>query len=162
MSASAHRAETHRTLGPHSRRIALGMLDGRRREARLMRGVVAELSAHCGGAPSAVQLAIIHQAAQIKLRLLMMDARFAETGEVSERDSRCYLAHANSCSRLLRQLGLKGAAERAPSLAELLAQPYAPPTSEAPTPAAAHAATSSPPTAVPPHSTPTAAATEAA
>lgn len=50
-----------------------------------------------------------------------MDRNFAKSQQMTEHDSRTYLAWSNSYSRLLRQLGLKGAAERAPSLADLLA-----------------------------------------
>ncbi len=87
-----------------------------------MRETRAELTAHVGGTPSATQRALIEQAAQLALRLAAMDRKFAETGGQTEHDSRTYLAWSNSYSRLLRQLGLKGAAERPKSLADHLAE----------------------------------------
>ena len=109
-----------RTIGPHSRRIALGMIDGRRREARLMREVRDELIQHCGGRPSTVQRKLCERAAVLALRLAMMDAK-APDGSLTERDAREYLCWHNAYVRTLRELGLKGAEEKPPTLAELLA-----------------------------------------
>jgi len=113
-----------RTIGPHSRRIALGMIDGRRREARLMREVRDELIQHCGGRPSTVQRKLCERAAVLALRLALLDAK-APDGSLTERDAREYLCWHNAYVRTLRELGMKGAAERPPTLAELLAQPPA-------------------------------------
>jgi hypothetical protein len=107
------------TIGPHS--LSLAKLDGRTREARLMRETRAALTAHVGGAPSATQRALIERACQLTLRLAAMDQRFADTGGQTDHDSRVYLAWSNSLTRTLREIGLKGAAERAPTLAEVLA-----------------------------------------
>lgn len=107
-------------LGPHSRPTALAKLDGRRREARLMRDAVTALTRHVGGAPSEVQRALIHRAAVLALRLALMDAKTAD-GIMPERDTREYLAWNNSYVRTLRQLGLKGAAQKGPDLASYLA-----------------------------------------
>jgi hypothetical protein len=121
MSDSIHRPETTHRIGPHCAPHILAKVDGRTREARLMRETRAELTAHVGGKPSATQRALIEQLVQLRLRIATMDRRFAETGETTAHDSRTYLAWANSYSRLLRQLGLKGAAERPPTLAEVIA-----------------------------------------
>lgn len=96
-------------------------LDGRTREAKLVRTIRAELTAHVGGSPSAVQRALIEQAAQIKLRLATMDRKFAETGEQTEHDSRVYLAWSNSLARLMKQLGLEAAREKPQRLSDYLA-----------------------------------------
>ena len=56
------------------------------------------------------------------LRLALMDADGSQSGEMSERNSRQYLAWANSLSRLLRQIGLKGAAQPQPTLRDHLAK----------------------------------------
>lgn len=109
-------------LQPYSRPAALAKLDGRTREARLVRDVRADLVKHVGGNPSATQLWLIEQAIQLKLRLALMDAKLAETKEQTAHDSRTYLAWSNSFSRILRQIGMKGAAEKPPSLAEYLAE----------------------------------------
>jgi hypothetical protein len=129
-------------IGPYSRPKALAKLDGRRREARLMSEARAELTAHVGGAPSATQRALIEQCAQLRLRLACMDRRFAEAGTFTEHDSKTYLAWSNSYSRTLRQLGMKGAAERGPTLAEIMAA--APPSRVRTAPAAAPDAQPSP------------------
>jgi hypothetical protein len=106
---------------------ALAKLDQRTREARLVRSVRAQLTAHVGGKPSATQAALIEQAAQLALRIATMDRDFAKSGGLTEHDSKAYLAWANAYGRLMRHLGLKGAAERGPSLAEHLAAHASPP-----------------------------------
>ena len=98
----------------------------RTREGRLLKRMRVELIAHVGGKPSATQRAMIDQCAQLRLRLAVMDRAFAQSGgAMTAHDTRTYLAWANSYSRLLRQLGLQGVAERAPTLAEILATPAA-------------------------------------
>jgi hypothetical protein len=109
----------------------LGRPDGRTKEGRLLTAIRAELTAHVGGAPSATQKALIEQAAQIRLRLAMMDKQFAETGEMVEHNSRVYLAWSNSYARLLRQLGLKGTSEKAPTLRGYIASRKQPASVEA-------------------------------
>ena len=56
-------------VGPHSQRIALGAIDGRLREAKLMKEITEELLEHCGGQPSAVQKRLIQRTAMLHLRL---------------------------------------------------------------------------------------------
>jgi hypothetical protein len=80
-----------------------------------------DLIAHCGNRPSATQLAIIEQAAELKVRLAVMDQEFIRTGRRSAHASRDYLAWSNSLVRLLRQLGTHGEAEKVPTLADYLA-----------------------------------------
>ena len=71
----------------------------------------AALIAHCGGRPSATQACMIEQAAELKLRLAVMDRAFIRTQHRSAHASRDYLAWSNSLVRLLAQLGLKAASE---------------------------------------------------
>jgi hypothetical protein len=94
---------------------------GRTREAQQAKQFRAQLIAHLGGRPSTTQAALIEQAVQLRLRLSTMDRRYAETRTFTEHDSRVYLAHANSYSRLLRQLGLQATPERPIPLAQRLA-----------------------------------------
>jgi hypothetical protein len=108
-------------IGPHSRPGRLALVDGRTAEAKLMRGVKADLAKHCGGAPSATQRMLIDQAAMLTLRLHLMDKESIADPALSERNGRQYLAWANSLSRLLRQLGLEGMPERQPTLKDHLA-----------------------------------------
>jgi hypothetical protein len=74
-----HAATTQR-IRPTHRSVDLAKRDGRTREARLMRETRAELAAHVGGRPTAVQSALIERAAQLSLRIAAMDRRFAELG----------------------------------------------------------------------------------
>ncbi len=99
----------------------LARLDGRTKKARLLRQIRAELTAHVGGQPSATQRTLIEQAAQLQLRVAVMDAKFAATGAQTDHNSRTYLAWANSLSRLLRQLGVKARSADAPDLRSYLA-----------------------------------------
>ena len=108
-------------LGVYSRPTALARLDMRSAEGRLLSRVRADLTAHVGGNPSAVQRALIDQIAMLQLHIAMMDARALRNGRLSERDGRQYLAWSNSAARLLRQLGMKGAAAKPRTLAEHLA-----------------------------------------
>jgi hypothetical protein len=100
-------------------------LDGRTKESRLLEDVRRDLVRHVGNKPSATQRQLIERACQLTLRVALMDQAFAETGEMSDHTSRVYLAWSNSLSRTLRELGLKGAAERTPSLADYLRSPDA-------------------------------------
>jgi hypothetical protein len=68
-----------------------------------------ELTLHCGGTPSATQAAIIEQAAEIKLRLVVMDEDFRRTGRRSAHASRDYLSWSANLVRTVARLGLKGA-----------------------------------------------------
>jgi hypothetical protein len=108
-------------LGPYSRTAILSKLDGRTREARLIRGTRAALMAHVGGKPSAVQQTLIERACQLQIRIAMMDRDFAAGCVQTEHDSRTYLAWSNSLTRTLRELGVKAVSERAPNLQEFLA-----------------------------------------
>ena len=107
-------------LGPYSRTATLSKLDGRTREARLMRGTRAALIAHVGGKPSVVQQTLIERTCQLQIRIAMMDRDFAGGGAQTEHDSRTYLAWSNSLTRTLRELGLKGAADKPPTLNDYL------------------------------------------
>ena len=79
------------------------------------------LVGHVGGAPSAVERALIARAARLALYVELMDERSLPTGQMSERDARQRLAWENTLRRTLVALGLKGAAPKAPSLADYLA-----------------------------------------
>jgi hypothetical protein len=97
-----------RGLGPHSRRHRLGYLDGRTFEARLYKQFRDDLIGHVGGTPSIPQVAIIERCAWIRVRLALMDTKIADA-DMTEQDSHCYLAWANTLGRLLARLGLEPA-----------------------------------------------------
>jgi hypothetical protein len=97
-----------RRAGPYSR-LDLPTFNGRTREGAFLRGVRAELVKHVGGKPSATQTALIEAAAQLRLRISLMDRRFGETRIQSEHDSRTYLAWVGALGRLMQRLdGLQG------------------------------------------------------
>src|SRR5579859_7878760 len=104
---------------------SLALLDYRTREGRLLKHVRGELTAHIGGKPTAVQAALIDRAALLTLHVAMLDAKALGPGGrpgMSGHDQRAYLAFSNSLARALRELGIEpAAAERAPSLADILA-----------------------------------------
>jgi hypothetical protein len=114
-------SEKVRQIGPHSRPHRLLKLDGRTREATLLREARDQLIEHVGGAPSAVQLRLIERAALLTLHVAMFDARALAGNGLSERDGRQYLAYSNSLARALAQLGLKPSVAPVPTLAEVLA-----------------------------------------
>jgi hypothetical protein len=109
-----------RGLGPHSRRHRPGYLDGRTFEARLYKQFRDDLIAHVGGTPSIPQIAIIERCAWIRVRLALMDTKIAN-GEMTEQDSHCYLAWANTLTRLLARLGLEPAGAKPVDPADFLA-----------------------------------------
>jgi hypothetical protein len=96
-----------RRAGPYSR-LDLPTFSGKTREGALLRGVSAELVKHVGGHPSATQAVLIAAAAQLRVRISLMDRRFSETQTQTEHDSRTYLAWVGSLGRLMTRLdGLK-------------------------------------------------------
>ena len=110
-----------RSIAPYSRPAALAKLDGRTKEARLVRETRADLTAHVGGNPSATQRALIERAVQLSLRIAAMDRKFGQAGTMTEHDSRTYLAWSACLSRAMRDLGLKSAAQAPRSLKDHIA-----------------------------------------
>jgi len=99
----------------------LARLDGRTREARLLRQIRAELTAHCGGSPSATQRIAIDRAAALTLHVARMDAKAAEQGGMSDHARREYLAADSSLRRMLQLLGADAKARAAPTIHDLMA-----------------------------------------
>lgn len=110
-----------RKIGPHSRPKSLAKIDGRTREAALMRRTREALVAHVGNCPTATQRVMIDQAVQLTIRIAAMDRKYAETGEQTDFDSRTYLAWTGSLTRLMRTLGLEAAPPPKQSHAQWLA-----------------------------------------
>jgi hypothetical protein len=94
-------------------------LDGRTREAALKRRVSENLLRHLGEA-SAVQRQLVDRAAMLTVHIELFDRRALASGGLDQGDAREYLDLNNSLVRILRQLGLKGAAPKVTSLAELI------------------------------------------
>jgi len=80
-------------------------IDGRSADGRFLRRVRADLALHCGGKPSATQHALIDRIAWLRLRIAAMDSRTASAKQMTECDSRTYLAWVGTLSRLMRELG---------------------------------------------------------
>jgi hypothetical protein len=108
-----------RSLSPHSRPSRIATLDKRSCEWRRLCEIRAGLLDHLGGVASPVQVALAERAATLTLHVEMFDKRAFANGGLDEKSSRVYLGYTNSLSRLLRTLGVKGAAHAAPTLASL-------------------------------------------
>src|SRR3954447_15270922 len=92
--------------GPYTRRNALDRLDRRSVSFKFMQQERAGLIAHCGGNPSTVQLALIDQIAWLRLHLrTMTNKMMAAGGNLTELDSRTFLAWNNSPARPRLPLG---------------------------------------------------------
>lgn len=113
---TTHFDETRRK--PKRNRISpyspLASLDGRSKEAQLLRKIRTELIAHVGGNPSAVERALIERAAILSLRLAQLDAKIAAGTAFGRHDNDHYLAWSNGLGRTLARLGLKPASAAAP------------------------------------------------
>ena len=95
-------------IGPWSGPNRLTRIDGRTRESKLVRETRAELLAHVGSNPSVVQLALIEQLIQLRLRISVMDRKWIKSGKATDLDNRTYLSWVNTYSRQLERLGVAG------------------------------------------------------
>lgn len=80
-------------------------LDGRSAAARIYRRTKRDLTAQVGGKPSATQALLIERAAILSLHMSYIDARTLQAGQISDHDSRTYLAWSNTLTRTVRELG---------------------------------------------------------
>lgn len=87
-------------------------LDGRSSERRFMKKLRAELLTQIGGPPTAVERALIEQAVALALRLRAMDLRFLAGGQMSEHDSRTYLAWSGHYTRTVQRIGVMAPGKR--------------------------------------------------
>jgi hypothetical protein len=110
-------------VGPYSRNSTLRKMDGRSREARLLKSMRAELIAHVGGKPNVAQRILIDQAAELRLRIALMEAETLEPGEMTERRQVQFLAWTGALTRLLKDLGLQGVPQAPPSLSDVMRKP---------------------------------------
>lgn len=95
--------------GPAPRRpggnaTTLAKLDTRTKEGRLLKQVRAELVAHVGGAPDAVQAALIERVAMLRLHLARLDASML--AHPAEADHQRYAALSTALAAALVQLGV--------------------------------------------------------
>ncbi|HUA81239.1 MAG TPA: hypothetical protein VL997_12755 [Dyella sp.] len=103
-------------------RPSLKKLDGRSREARYRRDLRAELMRHVGNAPSATQEVLIDIAVDTAFEIEAMKARRGDDGTLSLHDHRAMLAYQNTLRRTMTALGIKGAAQRGPDHAAVMAE----------------------------------------
>ena len=116
------RVKLKRFINPEYRPAALGRLDRRTWQARLLRDTKRELLTYLGVKATPMQLFLIEQIAELRLRLALFNRKVNEHGQMSRHDSRTYLAWNNSYRLLLRELGLEEhASGREPSLDTVLA-----------------------------------------
>jgi hypothetical protein len=117
-------AATTSAIGPYCRPHALAKLDGRTREAALMRRVLADLTRHVGGAPTVVQRMLIERAAVLTLRLAQLDRKILADHALTIHDNNHAIAWQNALTRALVALGVHQQAAPALSLSQYLADHY--------------------------------------
>jgi hypothetical protein len=109
-----------KTIGPRSPTERLVKLDYRTELGRSVKKLHAELTEHCGGAPSATQRAINEAAAMLHMRMEMLNSKTVDQGlGAGDGDDRRFLAYSNSFSRLMKQLGQKSAPRPTVSLGRI-------------------------------------------
>ena len=108
-------------VGPYSRPKKLALLDGRRAEAKLMREVRDDLTAHIGGKPTVTQRMLVNRAAVLSLRIHLLDRLTLSDAGLSEKNAREAVCWENALRRTLIALGTKSAADRTPSIKDFLA-----------------------------------------
>src|SRR5689334_6635113 len=96
-----------RRLGRYSRDKSIVNVDYRTRKGMFMRKVREELTAHCGGNPSAVQRALIERAVILSLKVAQFDARIIANEPLGLRDSNYALAWNNALRRTVAALGVQ-------------------------------------------------------
>jgi hypothetical protein len=79
------------------------------------------LTAHVGGAPNERQKVVIESIVRVEWLIMRLSARLEDEGELPAHASRELLAFHNHLRLLSRELGLKPAAAKPPSLAEYIA-----------------------------------------
>jgi hypothetical protein len=88
-------------LGPYSCLYKLAKLDGRTREAALVRRVREELLAHVGQRPTITQRLLIDRAAILSLRLAQIDRRIFADETLTILDNNQTVAWQNALTRVL-------------------------------------------------------------
>jgi hypothetical protein len=84
--------------------------------------VRAELIEHVGGNPTPPMRALVEQAAQLRVRIALMDRKFATDGKQTDHDSRTYLAWVGTLGRLMERLERMRASKPTKSPQERLAE----------------------------------------
>ena len=114
-----------RRIGPYSRNIrrgALASIDGRSRAGKLLRRVEAELLAQISGEPTFAQKLLCRRAARAVWMLDELDMKLVEGRNWNACDSNTQGGLSNSLRLILRELGIKAAPAKKPTLASYLAE----------------------------------------
>jgi hypothetical protein len=111
-----------RKVGPYSSPNILAKLDGRTREAALMRRVRADLTVHVGGDPTFPQRLLIDRAVVLALRVAQIEAKMIAGETLTLHDNNHAIAWHNAFRRTIAALGLGPAATAQPTLAEAMAE----------------------------------------
>jgi hypothetical protein len=98
-----------RRIKTYSRPDMLAKLDGRTREAALMRAIRESLVDHVGGRPSTVQALLIERAAVLALKCAQIDAKILSGEHMTRHDNEHGLAWLNAYRRTLVALGIEPA-----------------------------------------------------
>jgi hypothetical protein len=109
-----------RPIGPYWRPVTLAKLDGRTKEAAVLRRVRADLTAHVGGVPSVTQRMLIERAAVLHLRLAQIDAKIFADGVLTIHDNNQAIAWQNALTRALVALGIRKAKAKSATLVDLI------------------------------------------
>jgi hypothetical protein len=98
-------------------------IDGRSVEGKFLRRIEAELVEQVGGAPSFAQRLTIRRIARLMLQAELFDAKMG-SGDWTPHDSRTASGVNNAVLRALKDIGIKGRAEKPPSvsLADVVAR----------------------------------------
>ena len=115
--------KNHAQIGPHSRALRPGNVDGRTRLGKLLRATRRDIVAALGGAVTPMQALLVDRVAEKHARcLLLAEAMLTTTDSAAAFESeRRYVMYANSMRRDLTVLGLDRRAGEAPSLGEYVA-----------------------------------------
>ena len=113
-------AQLRSRVGVFSSQRAVRDLDGRTREAAIVKRTIADLTAQVGGKPTAAQQLLIHATAVVVLRIrCALDKYGTGNGEIESLD-RHFVSLRNSLRLNLVTLGLEAAKDRPLSLERYL------------------------------------------
>ena len=125
MTAASTSPKSHSRFGPYSRRLRRGAIrdsvDGRSTVGRFIRDLEKQLTDHVGGSPTVVQQLLIDRLIRTTVQIDQLDQKLL-TGTWTDLDVRTHGGLVNRQRLLARELGLKGVAERPPSLSDIAAE----------------------------------------
>lgn len=114
-------SQAPRPDGKRAQRRGLAKVDGRTKEAQILRHTRAALLDHLGHEPSIVEAALIDRICWLQLKVALVERKIS-AGTDTDYDSKSYLSWSNALAASYLKFGRTSAAERPPrpSLAEAL------------------------------------------